>query len=1059
MCLVMWAVLLAALAALAAPAAAFGQGGGPGELAGHPLLLSNFEDMDNEPAVAYNGGANQYLVVWSHQGDIYGRGYDAEGTPISDTFAISRDTTNALRPAAAYALSADSYLVVWDDWRGVDYDIYGQRIDADFQLLGDNLLIYTGPDDQMHADLAFDGSRYLVVWDGPRFNSSVDACGRFVEADGDLAGDVLLLGEAGDEPRSWPAVAYNATQGEYLAVFEYGSGGEGEVHARRVAAAGTLPGAEFTIADEQLAGLPDVAGAAWGAYVVVWSDARPSISGYGVYGQVVLAGADNSFDGGPFALHSGLVRQPYPAVAMLPATGHMLVVWEDDAASAVSGIDLYGQRLLPDANLAGPPLAIATTPGDQVLPAIAGGQGPDAYLAAWQEGEQQATDIHGQIVAGSGSLWGAELSISARPDNQVHAVVAHNPATGEYLAVWDNDFGQIIGRRVSADGRPLEEPQVIEAQGAINDLPAVAVACDFWMVAWRDWDQNRLEYAPLYPQGGVITRIAGAAGGDAPTLAADPGTCRFLQAWEQGGELYAGLGPNGPIDVGPLALATGSHSQGDPAAAFDPDRGRYLVVWEDTTAEQTQIRGRTVARDGTLGAEWTIAGQDDPISRFDPAVTYNSDDGEFLVAYQWTGGPTQIRARRVEADGTLSGEFLVPAQTDPDWNQSQPAALYAPEARRYYIAWTDGRASAAGRGSDIYGRWLEADGTPVSPDLPAAAYPLSQVQPAVAYDPANRQGALVWMEHSASEWYDVYFRLGALDTTPPTARFTRDPTSGPVGTTFVLDAGASRDDLTPPGALAVRWDWTGDGTWDTAWSLEKVATLPPPAAGTYDVTLQVRDLMRNAAAVSQAIAVLSTVNTPPQAALAVAPAAGAAGGNWVLSAAASADAETPAADLEARWDWENDGAWDTPWATAKMRTHSYTATGLTLARVEVRDGGGLTDAAVRPLLVLPGPLASLQIAPGEATLGPGGTVQFRATATDTYGNVLQNPDVVWWMADPQAGTIDDEGLFTAGSRPGAYPDAVAARLGAGAVEDRAAVTIGAPGRGGVYLPIVLRESQ
>jgi PKD repeat protein len=390
--------------------------------------------------------------------------------------------------------------------------------------------------------------------------------------------------------------------------------------------------------------------------------------------------------------------------------------------------------------------------------------------------------------------------------------------------------------------------------------------------------------------------------------------------------------------------------------------------------------------------------------------------------------------------------------------QLEPAVLYAPEAHRFYVAWADERGAAANRGYDIYGRWLEADGTPASPDLPAAAYAHDQRSPAVAYDPQSQQGALVWTDFTNGPGDDIYLRLGVLDTTPPTAQFTRDPTVGPPGTAFVLDASASHDDLTPAGALLVRWDWNSDGTWDTQWSPEKVVTHGINTPGDYTITLAVRDLVLNTGSVSQTIRVVATANTPPQAALTVAALQppGRAGEDWGLNALDCTDAETPVGDLRVRWDWENDGVWDTQWSPVKLRTHPYTVTGLQLARVEVQDGGGLTDAAVRALLVLPGPPASLQVEPGEVTLAPGGSVQFRATARDAYDNVMHNPPVEWSMQDVRAGAIDAEGVLTAGSRAGTYPDAVLGTFGADSVDDTATVTIVSLARSGVYLPLVVR---
>ena len=55
-----------------------------------------------------------------------------------------------------------------------------------------------------------------------------------------------------------------------------------------------------------------------------------------------------------------------------------------------------------------------------------------------------------------------------------------------------------------------------------------------------------------------------------------------------------------------------------------------------------------------------------------------------------------------------------------------------------------------------------------------------------------------------------------------------------------------------------------------------------------------------------------TKNAPPIPAVTISPAAGVVETRFVLDASQSADAES--AELLFRWDWENDGVWDTEWA-------------------------------------------------------------------------------------------------------------------------------------------------
>ncbi|NUN13526.1 MAG: right-handed parallel beta-helix repeat-containing protein [Myxococcales bacterium] len=64
-----------------------------------------------------------------------------------------------------------------------------------------------------------------------------------------------------------------------------------------------------------------------------------------------------------------------------------------------------------------------------------------------------------------------------------------------------------------------------------------------------------------------------------------------------------------------------------------------------------------------------------------------------------------------------------------------------------------------------------------------------------------------------------------------------------------------------------------------------------------------------------------------------------------LDATSSSDTETPAKDLEVRWDYQNDGTWDTTWSTTKTATFTYPAEGTYTVAMEVRDAIGQISKA------------------------------------------------------------------------------------------------------------------
>lgn len=93
------------------------------------------------------------------------------------------------------------------------------------------------------------------------------------------------------------------------------------------------------------------------------------------------------------------------------------------------------------------------------------------------------------------------------------------------------------------------------------------------------------------------------------------------------------------------------------------------------------------------------------------------------------------------------------------------------------------------------------------------------------------------------------------DNAEPTAVFTVTPTSGTTATNFIFNATASWDPETVSEALQVRWDWDGDGTYDTAFTTAKTAAHRFTTAGSYRVTVQVRDSYGATGTASRTVAV------------------------------------------------------------------------------------------------------------------------------------------------------------------------------------------------------------
>jgi hypothetical protein len=193
---------------------------GQNQTIGGDILLSVHPYDDFNPAVAYNTPAGEFLVVWRNGSTIAAQRYLATGQPLGELFYVSDTGGTQSYPSVAYSLIGDCYLVVWEDNRNGNDDIYGQLVDADGTLIGDNLAIYTGNGNQEHPDVDSDGTNFLVAWHGNYQDDSTEVFGRVV-ADYGEPGPIIQIATAGGTTRRYPAVAFNpwATPAEYLVVF------------------------------------------------------------------------------------------------------------------------------------------------------------------------------------------------------------------------------------------------------------------------------------------------------------------------------------------------------------------------------------------------------------------------------------------------------------------------------------------------------------------------------------------------------------------------------------------------------------------------------------------------------------------------------------------------------------------------------------------------------------------------------------------------------------------------------------------------------------------------
>jgi hypothetical protein len=93
-------------------------------------------------------------------------------------------------------------------------------------------------------------------------------------------------------------------------------------------------------------------------------------------------------------------------------------------------------------------------------------------------------------------------------------------------------------------------------------------------------------------------------------------------------------------------------------------------------------------------------------------------------------------------------------------------------------------------------------------------------------------------------------------------------------------------------------------------------------------------------------------------------------------------------------------------------------------------------------------LATITVTPSNPTVAAGGTQQFTAVGKDANGNVV-TIDPTWSLTSVD-GTISGDGLFTAGTTTGNFPNAISAKVGNITGSASVTITAAAPDLTGDY---------
>jgi Secretion system C-terminal sorting domain len=669
----------------------------------------------NEPSVASDGSG--FFVVWeddrkSEDLDIFGVVIDQSGRVLNPAgLAITTATDNQENPSVAF--DGLRYLVVWEDSRNGNHDIYGARIGRFGTLLDTNgFAISNAEADQFSPSVAFDGTNFLVVWEDYR-EGEADIYGARVTTNGvviDSSGIAISNSTGGQYS---PQLAFADTN--FLVVWQDSRNGyHYDIYGARVNQAGqiidttNLPISVDTSYQEN----PSIAFDGTN-YLVAWQDFRSSR--FKIFGARVNQSGE-VIDSSGFVISTGAQGPTEPFLAF-DGTNY-LVVWNEPRGNR---LNIYGTRVSTDGNVLDTNgIFISVTASAARSPAVTANS--NKYFVVWEDDLTADSDIFGTRVTQSGAVLDSiSILVSTGINSQREPSAAFDGTN--YLVVWEDlqDRNYIYCARVNQYGTVLDTNGIFISNRRIDpedfSRPSVAFDGSNFLVIWNDYLVDNIDSSYIYgarinrdglvldPYGFPVSRQAFYQWN--PSIAYD-GT-NYLVVWaDERGHEYNIFGtrltPTGLVlDPAGIPISTAPSWQSEPSVAFDGTN--YLVVWLDWRTGYPEIYGARVNQFGSvLDPDGFQISNETFYYKDEPAIAF--DGTNYLVVWQGdrTGDDNDIFGARVNQSGVVLDSIGITITTAEE-NQEFPSVVF--NGNDYLVAWEDWRAYYY---ADIYGAKVSNSG-------------------------------------------------------------------------------------------------------------------------------------------------------------------------------------------------------------------------------------------------------------------------------------------------------------------------------------------------------------
>jgi len=568
----------------------------------------------------------------------------------------------------AIGTSVDHWLLAWSDDRLANNgqeEVWAARLGFDGGLL-DPSGLSIAPSGSVPA-VACLPDPCLVAW-----TTFSEARGVRISADGGVLDPAPIVFSGGNNEKRTISLA--TSDGGFLVSWAELIAGTWTIQGRLLSSNGLGAAASFPISSgvghrTEPAVIPSVNGEYW----IAWTDRRSGNAD--IYAaQVSPAGVVTPVGGQPVS--AGVAQESRPAGAVDPASGELMLAWDD-------GTDIFGRRFdSSGAAVEAGPFVIDNLADVHLRPSVLWDLTSWGVLFEGQGGARSVV-LAARVAPGTPVVVSPAVELS---NNGRHPVAATGGA--KVLAAWIEDgppSGGVAGLLLDRGdgGSPAAVPQI--ARSANSQFgPDVAGTDGGFVVVWED---SRLGYQR--PACRAFDRAGNALGletlltnvpGVRPRVASGAGQQLGVWIVNETTPTVRALRLSGDcLPVGAAASPAGGFSHWEPAVAFGG--GAFLVVWTEDRLASEDLYSAVVTASGSLLATPAPFAANVGFSERSAAIAGNAQG--WLVAWS---EDNRIAFSRVTPAGLRLDD---PASTLSGSAAAQFHPSVASDGTGYLLAWFD----------------------------------------------------------------------------------------------------------------------------------------------------------------------------------------------------------------------------------------------------------------------------------------------------------------------------------------------------------------------------------